>query len=102
MDIYKKAQSLGVLTEYIDGQGRQRVTEAAALEVILGALPPSAPRRLLDGPVVVRTGLPPSCVLSETAALPVAWKILAGAAGRPGRLASTFARASRTCAASDS
>ncbi|HLG81280.1 MAG TPA: 4-alpha-glucanotransferase [Bradyrhizobium sp.] len=79
MDIYKKAQSLGVLTEYIDGQGRQRVTDAAALEVILGALPPSASRRLMDGPAVVRTGLPPSCALSETAALPVAWKILAGA-----------------------
>ena len=80
MDIYKKARSLGVLTEYIDGQGRQRVTEVAALEVILGALPPSTPRRLLDGPAVIRTGLPPSCALSKAAALPVDWKILAGAA----------------------
>ena len=79
MDIYKKARSLGVLTKYIDGQGRQRVTEAAALEVILGALPPSAPRRFLDGPAVIRTGRPPSCALSEVAALPVSWTILAGA-----------------------
>jgi 4-alpha-glucanotransferase len=79
MDIYKKAQGLGVLTEYIDGQGRQRVTEAAALEVILDALPPSAPRRLLDGPAVTRAGRPSQCELSEAAVLPVAWKILAGA-----------------------
>jgi len=79
MDIYKKARSVGVLTEYIDGQGRQRVTDAAALEVILDALPPSAPRRLLHGPAVIRTGQPPSCALSEAAVLPVAWKILAGA-----------------------
>jgi 4-alpha-glucanotransferase len=78
MDIYKKAQSLGVLTEYIDGQGRQRVTEAGALEVILGALPPSPPRRLLEGPAVIRAGRPPSCALSAAAALPVDWKILAG------------------------
>jgi 4-alpha-glucanotransferase len=79
MDIYKKAQSLGVLTEYIDGQGRQRVTEAAALEVILGALPPSTPLRLLDGPAVIRSGRPSRCELSDAAVLPVAWKILAGA-----------------------
>ncbi len=79
MDIYKKAQSLGVLTEYIDGQGRQRMTEAAALEVILGALPPSTPRRLLDGPAVIRTGRPPSCALTEAAALPVSWAVFAGA-----------------------
>ena len=79
MDIYKKAQSLGVQAEYIDGQGRQRVTEAAALEAILDALPPSALRRLLGGPAVIRSGHSSSCELSETAALPVGWKISTGA-----------------------
>src|SRR5271166_5124223 len=78
MYIYSKAKSLGVLTEYIDGQGRQRVTEAAALEVILGALPPSAPRQLLAGPAVIRSGHPSLCELSEAALLPVSWKISAG------------------------
>jgi 4-alpha-glucanotransferase len=78
MDIYKKAQSLGVITEYIDGQGRRRVTEAAALEVVLDALPSAAPRRLLDGPAVIRTGRPPSFALSDAAVLPVTWKVLAG------------------------
>jgi 4-alpha-glucanotransferase len=79
MDIYSKARSLGVQADYIDGQGRQRVTEAAALRIILDALPSAAPRQLLNGPAVIRTGRPASCALSEAAALPVAWKVLSAA-----------------------
>jgi len=78
MDIYKKAQSLGVLSEYIDGQGRQRVTEPAALEVIVDALPPAATRQLTAGPVVIRSGRLSRCELNQTAALPVRWKVSAG------------------------
>jgi 4-alpha-glucanotransferase len=78
MDIYSEAKALGVLTEYIDGQGRQRVTAPAALKVILDALPPQAPHRLLSGPVVIRSGHPVPCALSEAAVLPVSWNIQAG------------------------
>src|SRR5581483_7527367 len=48
-------------------------------EVILGGRPPSAPKRLLDGPTDFRTGQPPSCALSDAASLPVSWKVFAGA-----------------------
>ncbi len=56
MDPYAKAKTLGILTEYIDGQGHRRVTDAAALKAILEALPPQSPRRLIEQPVVVRLG----------------------------------------------
>jgi 4-alpha-glucanotransferase len=78
MDLYSEAKRLGVLTEYIDGQGRRRVTAPEALSVILGALPPSAPRRLLSAPPVIRAGRPAPCQLSEAAILPVKWQILDG------------------------
>ena len=78
MDIYKEAANLGVLTEFIDGQGRLRVTDAAALKVILDALPPPAPHRLLAGAAVMRSGRPSRCELSEAATLPLRWRILAG------------------------
>ena len=43
MDPYAKAKTLGIPTEYIDGQGHRRVTDAAALQAILEALPPQTP-----------------------------------------------------------
>src|SRR4029453_7704532 len=51
---------------------------AAALKIILDALPPQATRRLLAGPVVLRSGLPGKSELSQSATLPVQWKIVAG------------------------
>ena len=80
MDLFAKAASLGIQTESIDGQGHRHVTDAAALQIILDALPIEAPRRFLVEPVVVRSGLPSRTVLGRRAELPVRWKIVA--AGR--------------------
>jgi 4-alpha-glucanotransferase len=78
MDLYAKAHTLGIQTEYIDGQGHRRVTDAAALKIILDALPPQEPRRFIDQPVVVRSGHPARTELSEAASFPLRWKILSG------------------------
>jgi len=40
MDLFAKAKTLGIQTEFTDGQGLHRVTDAAALKTILDALPP--------------------------------------------------------------
>src|SRR6267142_7151199 len=77
MDLLAKAKTLGIQTEFTDGQGLHRVTGAAALKTILDALPPQAPRRLLVEPVVVRSGQPARSELSHSATLPVQWKIVA-------------------------
>src|ERR1700761_3924441 len=78
MDIFAKAASLGLQTEFIDGQGHRHVTDAAALQIILDALPVEAPHRFLSEPVVVRSGLPSRTALGRRAELPVQWKIVAG------------------------
>ena len=70
MDLYVKAKDLGIMTEYIDGQGHHRVTDPAALKAILDALPPQAPRRLADLPVVIRTGHPTRTGLAPSAQPP--------------------------------
>ncbi|MGA8898090.1 4-alpha-glucanotransferase [Bradyrhizobium sp.] len=78
MDVYSRAKELGLQTEFVDGQGHRHVTDATALKIILDALPERTPSRLLDGPVVIRTGQTSRSELSPAAALPVAWKIVAG------------------------
>jgi 4-alpha-glucanotransferase len=78
MDLFAKAKTLGIQTEFTDGQGLHRVTDAVALKTILDALPPQPPRRLLVEPVVVRSGQPMRSELSSSATLPVQWKIVAG------------------------
>ena len=78
MDPYAKAKTLGILTEYIDGQGHRRVTDPAALRAILEALPPQSPRRLIEQPVVVRLGRDATTRLSDAAASRSGWKILNG------------------------
>jgi 4-alpha-glucanotransferase len=80
MDLYAKAKQLGIVTEYIDGQGQLRVTDPAALKIILDALPSQAPRRFVDHSVVVRLGRPAPTELTTAAELPVRWTI--AAAGR--------------------
>src|SRR5688572_6265046 len=77
MDLFAKAKALGIQTEFLDGQGHRRVTDAAALKSILEALPPQPVRRLLSEPVVLRSGLSGRSELLETAKLPVEWKIVA-------------------------
>jgi 4-alpha-glucanotransferase len=78
MDLYTRAHSLGIQTEYIDGQGHRRVTDASALQAILDALPQQTPRRLVDQPVVIRSGRPARTELAEVARFPLRWKILSG------------------------
>ena len=79
MDLYAKAQSLGIQTEYIDGSGHRRVTTPEALTAILDALPPARPRRIVADPVVIRGGHGGQTMLSEAAELPVQWKLVNGA-----------------------
>ena len=43
MDLFTKAKDLGIQTEFVDGQGHRHVTDAAALKIILDALPARAP-----------------------------------------------------------
>jgi 4-alpha-glucanotransferase len=78
MDLFAQAKAQGIQTEFLDGQGHRRVTDAAALKIILDALPPQAPGPLVGHPVVVRSGRPSRTEL-PTARLPVEWKIVAGA-----------------------
>jgi 4-alpha-glucanotransferase len=73
MDLYAKAQSLGIQTEYIDGSGHRRVTTPEALT-------PHTPRRIVIDPVVVRGGHGGQTQLSEAARLPVQWKLSSGSA----------------------
>ena len=65
MDLFTKAKELGIQTEFIDGQGHRHVTDAAALKIILDALPVRLPHRFLDGAVVVRSGRPARTELSR-------------------------------------
>jgi 4-alpha-glucanotransferase len=76
MDLFTKAAELGIQAEFIDGQGHRHVTDAAALEIILDALPVKAPCRLLERPVVVRSGRDACTELSETVTFPLQWKIV--------------------------
>ena len=78
MDLFAQAKAQGIQTEFLDGQGHPRVTDAAALKIILEALPAQAPGPLVGHPVVVRSGRPSRTELAATAKLPLEWKIVAG------------------------
>ena len=78
MDIYKKAQTLGILTEFIDGQGERRRTDEVTLRIIIEALPAQTERRLVAGPLVIRSGAPARTTFADAARLPVRWTIDAG------------------------
>jgi 4-alpha-glucanotransferase len=77
MDLSIKAKELGIHAGFIDAQGRQRVTDEAALEAIVEALPRRAPHPFLDDAVVVRSGFPARSELKHTPAWPLHWKIMA-------------------------
>jgi 4-alpha-glucanotransferase len=78
MNLFTKAADLGIQTEFIDGQGHRHVTDAAALKIILDALPAETPQRFLHQPVVVRSGQPSRTELEQAATFPLRWKIVAG------------------------
>jgi 4-alpha-glucanotransferase len=77
MDLFTKAAELGIQTEFMDAHGQRRVTDRAALEAIVNALPGRAPCRFVAGPVVVRSGRRDRTTLRQAARFPVTWKILA-------------------------
>ena len=79
MDLFSQAEARGIQTEFLDGQGRRRLTDAAALKVILDALPLQASGPLVGRPVVVRAGRAMRSELRPEARLPVRWKIVAAA-----------------------
>jgi 4-alpha-glucanotransferase len=78
MDLYSQARTLGILTQFVDGQGQTRVTDEAALKIIIDALPTRTLRHLVDGPVVIRPGEASHKELSSDVKLPVRWTIMAG------------------------
>jgi 4-alpha-glucanotransferase len=78
MNLLSQAQNLGILTEFTDGQGQRHVTDEAALKIIVNAFPARTPRRFVDGPVVVRSGLPARTELGRSVKLPVRWRVEAG------------------------
>lgn len=77
MDLSIKAKELGIHAGFIDAQGRQHVTDEAALTAIVQALPRRAPHHFLDDAVVVRSGFPARSELKQTPAWPLHWKITA-------------------------
>jgi 4-alpha-glucanotransferase len=79
MDLFSQAQDLGILTEFVDGQGQRHVTDAAALEIIVNSFPARAPGRFVAGPIVIRAGQPARTGLGEAVHLPVNWTITNGA-----------------------
>jgi 4-alpha-glucanotransferase len=78
MDLFSQAQDLGILTEFVDGQGQRHVTDAAALKIIIDAFPARPPPRFVTGPVVIRAGQPARAALGEAASLPLRWTIADG------------------------
>ena len=78
MNLYAEAKARGIQTEFLDGQGHRRVTDAAALKVVLEALPAQAPGILIGGPVVLRPGHPPQLELLAGAKLPAKWQVVDG------------------------
>ena len=78
MNLYAEAKARGIQTEFLDGQGHRRVTDAAALKVVLEALPTQAPGILIGGPVVLRPSHPAQLELLAGAKLPAKWQIVDG------------------------
>lgn len=78
MDLFAQANAQGIQTEFLDGQGHRRVTDAAALKIILDALPPQTPGPFIGHPVVVRSGRPARTELSPGTRLPARWQIVSG------------------------
>jgi 4-alpha-glucanotransferase len=75
MDLLSKAAELGIQTEFFDGQGRRRATDAAALKIIIDAMPARVPHRFLGSPVVTRLDQKTRTELTEAATFPLHWSI---------------------------
>jgi len=78
MDLFTQAQNLGILTEFVDGQGQRHVTGEAALRIIVDALPAGSSWRFVEGTVVIRSGRPARTGLTAAVKAPLRWQIVAG------------------------
>jgi 4-alpha-glucanotransferase len=78
MDLFTQAKNLGILTEFVDGQGARHVTDETALKIIVDAFPAQPPCAFIESPVVIRSGQPARSELTEAASLPLTWKIDVG------------------------
>jgi 4-alpha-glucanotransferase len=78
MDLFPRAKEMGIQTEFLDGQGHRHVTDAAALKIILDALPMRTPYRFLEQAVVIRSGRILRTELKQAVTFPLRWKIVAG------------------------
>ena len=58
MNLFSKAAELGIQTEFFDGQGHRHTTDAAALQIIIDAMPVRAPHRFLLLPLSRRVRTP--------------------------------------------
>jgi 4-alpha-glucanotransferase len=76
MDVFVKAQELGIETDFMDGHGRAHRIVPEALDLLLAALPGSEAGRLLAGPAVLRAGEVPRIELTPLASLPVRWQLV--------------------------
>jgi 4-alpha-glucanotransferase len=79
MDLFAQAHNLGILTEFVDGQGHRRVTGEAALRIIIDGLPAGTSWRFVEGTVVIRSGRPARTSLTAAVKLPLRWQIVDGA-----------------------
>ncbi|WP_398477535.1 4-alpha-glucanotransferase [Tardiphaga sp.] len=78
MDLDAKAAELGIQTGFHDGQGQWHTTDAAALKIILDALPVRAPRRFLDHVVALPAGEGGRTQLTEAVTGPLKWEVWDG------------------------
>jgi 4-alpha-glucanotransferase len=76
MDLFSQARNLGILTEFIDGQGFRHVTDETALRIIVDALPTGGAYRFVEGPVVIRFGRAARTVLTAAVRPPLRWMIV--------------------------
>jgi 4-alpha-glucanotransferase len=77
MDVFAKARQFGIDTAFFDGQGQPHRMDPGALERLLAAMPAPAEHRLLNAPVVLRSGLPAQSELLPAATLPLRWQLRA-------------------------
>lgn len=73
MDVLSKAAHLGIETSFIDATGQHRTIDAAALQLLLDAVPDAPFRHLLPHAVVHRKGREASVEVSGEA--PIKWQI---------------------------
>jgi 4-alpha-glucanotransferase len=74
MDVFAKAAQLGIETSYVDAGGTFRAVDPAALEILVGAIPPSPRHPFLNSTFICRGHAPHHIEISDQAALPIVWR----------------------------